>query len=230
MMSLTNQKSLAKKVAGEKAAELIEDRSIVGLGTGSTAYFFIQALIERCQKGLMIKAVSSSEASAKQASAGGIEVIDLNNVAKIDVTVDGADEIDPEKRMIKGGGGALLREKMVASASDEMIVVVDESKVVEKLGAFPLPVEVNSFGYKLTQRIIEKEGFKATLREKEGQTYITDNGNFILDLEFRHLSAQPEELDQILKDIPGVLETGFFFNLAGRVVVGNQEGKVKIWT
>jgi len=229
-MSLTNQKSLAKKAAGEKAAELIPDRSIVGLGTGSTAHYFIQALIARCQKGFMVKAVSSSEASTKQARNGGIEMVDLNDVAKIDVTVDGADEIDPQKRMIKGGGGALLREKMVANASDEMIVIVDKSKLVDKLGAFPLPVEVNPYGYKLTQRMIERAGFKSSLRVKEGQTYITDNGNYILDLKFAHLSFEPEELNQMLKSIPGVLETGFFFGLAGRVIVGDQEGKVEIWT
>jgi len=230
MMSFTNQKSPAKKAAGEKAAELVEDRSVVGLGTGSTAHFFIRALINRCEKGLQIRAVSSSEASAKQARDGGIEIIDLNDVEKIDVTVDGADEIDPEKRMIKGGGGALLREKMVANASDEMIVVVDDSKVVDKLGAFPLPVEVNPFGYKLTERMIEREGFTSRLRVREDQIYKTDNGNYILDLEFAHLSKEPEELDEILKSIPGVLETGFFFGLAGRVIVGDREGKVKIWT
>ena len=230
MMSLTNQKNLAKEAAGKEAAKLIQDQSIVGLGTGSTAYFFIQALIKRCQDGLKIKAVSSSEVSAKQASDGGIEVIDLNEVARIDITVDGADEIDPQKRMIKGGGGALLREKMVASASGEMIVVVDESKVVDRLGAFPLPVEVNPFGYKLIKRQIEKHGFRAELRKKKGQIYITDNGNYILDLQFQHLSGEPEEHDRVLKAIPGVLETGFFFGLAGRVIVADQKGKVKIWT
>jgi len=230
MMSITNHKSLAKKVAGEEAAKLIQDQSIVGLGTGSTAYFFINALIRRCEEGLKIKAVSSSEASAKQAIAGGIEVIDLNELAKIDVTVDGADEIDPEKRMIKGGGGALLREKIVASASDEMIIVIDESKVVSRLGAYPIPVEVNPFGYKLTKRRIETHGFRATVREKEGKIYITDNGNYILDLQYQHLSGSPEEHDQVLKSIPGILETGFFFGLAGRVIVGDSKGKVKIWT
>ena len=203
---------------------------VVGIGTGSTAYFFIQALIERCQEGLKIKAVSSSKASAELAKEGGIEILDLNDVEFIDITVDGADEIDSKKRMIKGGGGALLREKIVANASNEMIVIVDESKVVEHLGAFPLPVEVNPFGYELTKRQIEKQGFRAALREKEGKTYVTDNGNYILDLKFQHLPGEPEEHDQVLKEIPGVLETGFFFDLAGRVIIGNQEGKVKIWT
>ncbi len=229
-MSSTNDKSQAKKAAGYAAAKLIEDGMVVGLGTGSTAYFFIEALIERCRSGLFVKAVSSSQASKTQASSGGIEMVDLNTLDKIDMTVDGADEVDKQKRLIKGGGGALLREKIVANASHEMIVIVDESKVVERLGSFPLPVEINPFGFDFTKRLIEKKGFKATARKNGNQLYVTDNGNYILDLKFDHLPGQPEEHDSTLKKIPGVLETGFFFDLAGRVIVGCSSGDVKLWS
>ncbi|NGX58105.1 MAG: Ribose-5-phosphate isomerase A [Chlamydiae bacterium] len=228
-MSFTNQKSPAKEAAGAEAAKLIQNNMIVGLGTGSTAFFFIQGLIKRCKKGLKIKAVSSSKSSEQLARDGGIEVLDLNDIEKIDMTVDGSDEIDHQKRMIKGGGGALLREKIVVNASDEMVVIVDESKVVDELGEFPLPLEVVPFGYELTKKQIEKKGYRTTVRKKENEIYITDNGNYIIDVQFKHLSGTPEDHEEVLKNIPGVLETGFFFNLAGRVIIGDHEGKVEIW-
>lgn len=228
-MSLTNQKSQAKQAAGEEAAKWIEDNTVVGLGSGTTAYFFIQALIRRFKKGLNIQAVSSSKHSEELAKKGGIPVLSLNEVEKIHMTVDGADEIDPQKRLIKGGGGALLREKIVANASDEMVVIVDWSKVVEGLGEFPLPLEVLPFGVEMTKRKIESRGYKAVLRHSKGKVYITDNGNYILDVQFKHLSGIPEEHENILKNIPGVLETGFFFHMAGRVIIGDETGKVEVW-
>jgi ribose 5-phosphate isomerase A len=230
-MPFTNQKSnaSAKEAAGKEAVKLIKNGMTVGLGSGSTAEFFIEGLIEQARSGLSIKAVSSSKRSAKMAKDGGIEVLDMNDAGKVDITIDGADKIDGQKRMIKGGGGAHLREKIVASASREMVVVVDESKVVDQLGGFPLPLEVAKFGCKVTLRKIESQGFNAELRKNEnGELYVTDNGNHIIDIHFDGPIKDPEGQDAILQNIPGVLETGFFFNLAGRVIIGNNEGKVTI--
>ena len=143
-----------KQAVGHKAADLIQDGMLVGLGTGSTVFYFIEKLIERVKDGLHIRAVSSSLRSAELASKGGIPLIDINTLSHLDITVDGADEIDHEKRMIKGGGGALLREKIVASMSKEMIVVVDESKLSAKLGRCKLPVEVIPFAHEVTHKKI----------------------------------------------------------------------------
>ena len=148
-----------KKIAGYKAADLVENGMIVGLGTGSTAAFFIERLIERYKHGLQVEVVATSIQSENLAKSGGLTVLDVNDLSFIDVTVDGADEVDKNKQMIKGGGGALLREKIIASMSEEMIVVVDESKCVEKLGKFPLPVEIVSFAYRSTIDRFEKLGF-----------------------------------------------------------------------
>lgn len=219
----------AKQAAGYAAAALIQDGMLVGLGTGSTAAFFIDSLIMRVKEGLKISAVATSDRSEKQAKAGGIPLVDINNITELDITVDGADEIDHQKRMIKGGGGALLREKIVASMSREMIVIIDEKKLVDNLGAFPLPVEVVSFAHQVTLHKIQKLGFAGSFRLKDGSLYKTDNGNYIIDIAFQdRRCANPEKDDAIIRTIPGVVETGFFFNLAGRVIVGYQDGSVKI--
>lgn len=220
-------KEKMKKKAGEQAAEWIEDGMVVGLGTGSTVFYFIERLIQRCQEGLKIEAVSSSNRSFEQAQKGGIPMGNIDTVTHIDLTVDGADEIDPQKRMIKGGGGALLREKILANTSREMVVIVDESKVVEQLGKRDLPIEILPFA---SSAIIEKVkllGFKGTLREGPGdRPYLTDNGNYIYDIHFQELRDEPEKDHERLIHIPGVLETGFFFNLAGRVLIGHLDGSI----
>ncbi len=227
-MSIKSAQDL-KKLAGATAATLIEEGMLVGLGTGSTAACFIEALIERCRNGLSITVVATSDQSIKQAIAGGIPTVDIQTVSKIDLTVDGADEIDPQKRMIKGGGGALLREKIVASASDEMVVIVDESKHVECLGAFGLPVELIHFGIAATVAKVEQLGFTGKLRKQvNGELYLTDNGNYIYDIAYPNLCQSPEKDHEALLQIPGVVETGFFFNLAGRVVTAHKNGDVKI--
>jgi ribose 5-phosphate isomerase A len=219
-----------KKLTGYKAAELIQKGTTVGLGTGTTAYYFIEKLIERNDKEqLNIKTVSSSKKSLKQAKEGGLSVFDIDEVDYIDITVDGADEIDPEKRMIKGGGGALLREKIVASMSKEMVVIIDESKQSPQLGTKKLPVEVTPFGSKSTLRKIQKRTPSANFRMNEKspkELYITDNGNYIIDVYFKSPLKDPEKEHNLLKQIPGVIETGFFFHLAGRVIVAFLDGQL----
>ena len=219
----------AKMAAGRKAAEFIKDGMIVGLGTGSTAECFIHSLIERCRKGLKIQAVSSSRASAHLAEKGGIEILDINSVPRIDITVDGADEIDPQKRMIKGGGGAHLREKILASSSNELVVIVDNSKLVSSIGRGKLPIEVIFYGSPATRSKIEALGFHGKWRHNEDETlFVTENGNLLFDVFFDKPPTSPEAVHEEIRSIPGVIDTGFFFNLAGRVVVGYPDGKVEV--
>lgn len=220
-----------KKAVGKAAADLIENGMIVGLGTGSTAACFIDSLIKRCQHGLHIKAVSSSRRSLEQAAKGGIPVYDINEVPRIDVTVDGADEIDPLKRMIKGGGGAHVREKILASSSEEMIVIVDETKLVDRVGHHKLPVEVLFYGSPATKMKLERLGYKGKWRTlSDGSLFITDNGNIILDIEFDSPPLYPEQDHARIIHVPGVLDTGFFFHMAGRVIIGYRDGRVEIKT
>lgn len=219
----------AKAAAGQTAADWVESGMRVGLGTGSTVFFFIQHLITRVREGLDICCVATSQVSEDLARQGGIKVSSLDELGKLDLTVDGADEIDPQKRMIKGGGGALLREKIVASRSQEMVVIVDEGKCVSQLGSFPLPVEIIPFAHQSTKNLIEELGYPGEFRKQADQNlFVTDNGNFILDLQLKGLTWDPQKLDLQLLQIPGVVETGLFLNLAGRVVVGTASGNVKI--
>lgn len=222
----TDQDTL-KRAVGEKAAQLVEDGMLVGLGTGSTASFFIESLIKRVQGGLTITAVSSSIRSTEMARKGGIEVLDISQVTSIDLTIDGADEVDPQNRMIKGGGGAHLREKIVASSSKDIVIILDESKLVDVLGKFGLPLEIVPFGYNATIHKIEKAGYGGTLRLKDQKPYVTDNGNYIYDVHAPKLFPDPEKDHDKLINIPGVVETGFFFNLPVRVLIGYQNGTVE---
>jgi ribose 5-phosphate isomerase A len=219
----------AKQAAGKAAADLIQDGMLIGLGTGSTANFFIENLGRRCkEEGLSVKAFPTSERSAKLAARHGIQLCD-RDITFLDITVDGADEIDHQKRMIKGGGGALLREKILASMSGEMIVIVDEHKVVNQLGRFPLPLEMIPFAYHATWRHISEFGYQGKMRHtKDGELYVTDNGNYIVDIDLSHSENSPEQDQEILSSIPGVVETGFFFNLAGRVIVGHSDGRTTL--
>lgn len=225
------QDETAKKAAGYAAADLVENGMTIGLGTGSTAKYFIEKLIQRHKEGLDVRAVSTSLRSEKQAKDGGIPIIDINTLTSLDMVVDGADEIDESKQMIKGGGGALLREKIVATMSKEMIVVVDEKKLVDKLGKFPLPVEIIPFGHLSIIHQINQLGYKGHLRQNEkNECYVTDNHNYIYDIHFPSLIENPENLHNILKKIVGVIETGLFLHLAGRIVVGYKDGSVEIRT
>lgn len=218
----------AKQVAGYKAAELVEHNMKVGLGTGSTAYFFIERLIQRCQEGLKIQAIATSKKSTEQAKAGNIPLIDSSELIQLDLDVDGADEIDINKQMIKGGGGALFREKIIASSAKEMIVVIDESKLVEKLGKHLLPIEISTYGYAYIVKEIQNLGVFGDIRKDNDKFYVTDNQNYIYDVNIENYSDDFQNLDKKIKNIPGVVETGFFWNLAQRVVIGYSDGRVEV--
>lgn len=218
-----------KQQVGEKAASFIHQGMVVGLGTGTTAFYFIQKLAQRCQEGLKIQAVASSEHSRKLAEKQGIPLIDVNHITSIDITVDGADEIDEKKQMIKGGGGALVREKIVASMSRELVIIIDETKLVSKLGKRKLPVEIIPFGYTSTRHKLEKLGYSGHFRKNsDGSFYLTDNHNYILDIDFKELRDQPQRDHEVMIHVPGVVDTGFFFDLAGRVVIGFSDGQIVV--
>ncbi|HXG78700.1 MAG TPA: ribose-5-phosphate isomerase RpiA [Methyloceanibacter sp.] len=219
-----------KESAARAALDLVEDGMRLGLGTGSTAARFVAALGERVARGLNVICVPTSEATRAQAEALGIPLTTLDETPQLDLTVDGADEIDDQLRMIKGGGGALLREKIVATASDRMVAIVDESKLVAALGLFPLPVEVVRFGLMSTMRLIEAVAAEAgchgaiTLRPGKGDApFITDQGNLILDCAFGVI-PEPEVLAFSLKRVPGVVEHGLFLGLADLAIVAGKSG------
>jgi ribose 5-phosphate isomerase A len=219
---------LCKQAAAEKAVSLIQDKMTVGLGTGTTTAFFIDKLILRCQAGLKIKAVASSEKSLAQACQGGIPLADINSLVSLDIYVDGADEVDPQKRMIKGGGGALLREKISARMSQEVVIIIDESKLVKELGGRPLPVEIIPFGHAATLHHLNLLGYTGSLRKKkDGTLYITDNHNFIYDVHLKG-SSHIERAHLQITSIPGVVETGFFAPPKGRIVIGFSDGRVVV--
>ncbi|MET6996558.1 ribose-5-phosphate isomerase RpiA [Chitinophaga defluvii] len=217
--------ALAKKVAGQKAVEYIKAGMTVGLGTGSTAWWAIQEIGARVKAGLDINAIATSDQSYELAVALQIPLITFEEITQIDVDIDGADEVDRQLQLIKGGGGALLREKIIAAASQQMIVAVDEHKLVDTLGKFPLPVEVVVFGWEMTARKLAALGTQTVLREKNGQPFITDNGNYIIDCAFNAIT-DPATLHTRLNAIPGVAENGLFVNYAHTVIVGYENGTV----
>ena len=215
----------AKRLAGEKAAEYVKDGMIVGLGTGSTAYYAIQKIGELVKQGLKIKAIATSTSSEQLARELGINLVTFAEVDSIDLTIDGADEVDPHWNLIKGGGGALLREKIVAAASKQLIVIVDESKVVAQLGKFPLPVEVVPFGFEQTQRKLAELGCEPQMRMIDNQPYLTDNGNYIFDCHFNEIK-DPEALHDRINQIVGVVDNGLFIGYTSKVIVGSSDQTV----
>ncbi|WP_133580304.1 ribose-5-phosphate isomerase RpiA [Aureibacillus halotolerans] len=217
----------AKKAVGERAAAYVEEGMTVGLGTGSTAYWMIEKLGEMVQAGLNIKGLPTSKATEEQANRLGIPLVTFSDVKQLDITIDGADEIDPQFQLIKGGGGALLREKIVAKASRRMIVVADESKLVDVLGTFKLPVEVVPYGWEKTAFDIQLMEGTPHLRKDGDNTYMTDNGNYILDVDFYPI-REPRKLSEALNQLPGVVENGLFIDLAETILVGTSDGRVLI--
>ena len=212
-----------KEAAGRAAAELARDGDVVGLGTGSTAYFAVVALGERVKAGLKIIGIPTSLQTADLARAVGIRLTTLDEHPEIDITIDGADEVDLKLNLIKGGGGALLREKVVAFASRKMVVVADSAKIVAVLGKFPLPVEVISFARGVVERKIVSLGASPKLRTKpDGSAYLTDNGNQILDCSFGEI-ADPPALALVLSNTPGIVEHGLFIGLASVTLVGRGD-------
>jgi ribose 5-phosphate isomerase A len=209
-----------KRAAAERAVELVRPGMVVGLGTGSTAGYFIHGLGAAVRNGLRIKAVATSARTREQAQANAIPVVDDFD-GRIDLAVDGADEIDPAVNCIKGRGGALLREKIVAHASRRFIVIADSTKLVDALGNGPVPIEVLPFLWQVTRRFIESLGGRPELRMGEGGPYRTDNGNLILDTKFSTIGPQ---LAASLETIPGVLEHGLFFGLAAGALIGQPDG------
>jgi len=217
-----------KKAAGEKAASFVKPSMTVGLGTGSTAYWAIEKIGELVAAGLQIRAIATSVQSDTQARSLGIPMITFEQLDHIDIDIDGADEVDEHLALIKGGGGALLREKIIASASREFVVVADDSKLVTRLGKFPLPVEVVPFGWEMTLRRIVPLGCHAAVRQHEGKPFVTDNGNYIVDCRFGEID-DAEVLDEKLKRIPGIVETGLFLKMASRAVIGYPDGSTRIF-
>ncbi|MEY8118165.1 ribose-5-phosphate isomerase RpiA [Falsihalocynthiibacter sp. BN13B15] len=225
----------AKFVAAKRAVEYVEDGMRVGMGTGSTAAWMVRCLGEMVrEEGLNITAVPTSTRTAELARSVGIKVVSLDEAKWLDVTIDGADEYDGNLNLIKGGGGALLQEKIVATASDQMVVIADISKQVETLGAFPLPVEVIPFGWQTSKALIEETligldvlGRTTSLRMNGDAAFLTDEGNYILDLHL-HRIGNARQMSLVLNQIPGVVENGLFVDICDVVVIGYGDGKVEV--
>ncbi len=225
-----------KRAAAERAAALVSDGMRLGLGTGSTAKHFVSCLADRVRGGLKVVGVPTSEGTRAQAEREGVPLTTLDDTPELDLTVDGADELDERLRLVKGGGGALLREKIVAAASRRMIVIADGSKRVETLGRFPLPIEVVPFGLESTRRAltraIERLDLTGELRLRRsgnGEPFLTDGGHLILDATLGRI-ADPEALAAALAGVPGVVEHGLFLDLATGAVLATEGGLVELGT
>jgi ribose 5-phosphate isomerase A len=237
---LQNQEEL-KKLAAEKASEQIKDGMIVGLGTGSTVEYTLRRLGEMVKDGLNIQGIPTSVHTKRIAKEENIPLTTLEEHPEIDITIDGADEVDSYLNLIKGGGGALTREKIIAFNSKKVIIVVDDTKIVKALGIdCSLPVEVVKFGWQSTKKALEQFGWqpasekleevacKVELRKIMGNDpFITDNGNYILDCEFERI-AYPEELEKEINNVPGVVENGLFVDLADEIIVGGKQGIITL--
>ena len=216
-----------KEVVGKEAVKYVEDGMIVGLGTGSTVFYFVHALADRVKEGLNIQMVSTSIQTVELAKSLGLNIKELEEIDHIDLAVDGVDEIDKNFNAIKGGGAALFREKIVADIAKEVIWIYDESKDVEKLGKFNLPVEILPFGYSHTVRKLTEAGLNPVIRKKDGEILITDNHNYIADLHLGY-GFDIEEVKEKLANIVGVVEHGLFLNMCKLCIKGTPGGDVII--
>jgi ribose 5-phosphate isomerase A len=213
-----------KRLAAEKACDYIEDGMILGLGTGSTMEYALKKIGKMVKEGVKIKGIPTSFRTKKIANEEKIPLTSLEEDPIIDITIDGADEVDSELRLIKGGGGALTREKMIAYYSKRVIIVIDETKVVKMLGIdFSLPVEIVKFGWTLTKNKLKEFNCNVELRKIMNNPYITDNSNYIIDCEFDRIK-DPEQLEIDINNIPGVVENGLFIGLADEIIVGSKQG------
>ena len=212
-----------KRIAGQKATEYIKDGMILGLGTGSTAYYMIKKVGELIQNGMNLKAVATSKSTENLAKELHIPLVQIDEIDRIDLCIDGVDEIDKHFNAIKGGGGALFREKIVANLANEVIWIMDDSKLVDSIGAFPLPIEVLPYGYTQVIRKLKNYSLNPVIRMKDGNIFTTDNGNYIVDL---HI-GKPMDINDVydkVNGITGVLETGLFINTCKRIIVGTDSG------
>ncbi|WP_160689210.1 ribose-5-phosphate isomerase RpiA [Clostridium sp. C2-6-12] len=212
-----------KRVAGIKAAEYIKDGMILGLGTGSTSFYMIKRVGELVQEGMNLKAVATSKNTEILAKELQIPLVDIDEVDRIDLAIDGVDEIDNQFNAIKGGGGALFREKIVANLANEVIWIMDESKLVDSIGEFPLPIEVLPYGYTQVIAKLKQYSLNPAIRMKDGNVFKTDNGNYIVDL---HI-GKPMDINYVndkVNGITGVLETGLFIDVCKRIIIGTNDG------
>ena len=225
----------SKYACALRASALVENGMKVGLGTGSTAYWLVYHLAERVRsEGLEFVGVPTSNKTREQAQAEGLKLISMDDAGRLDITIDGADEFDQSMNLIKGGGGAHLQEKIVAFGSDRMVVIADETKKVNKLGKFPLPVEVLKFGSASSQKQIEElliaqnyRDFTVQMRMEKNKPFITDEGNYIFDLNLGEIQ-DPRKLCVDLNIIPGVVENGLFIDVCNAVIIGYSDGTAKI--
>ena len=220
---MSNHVDSFKKIAGEKAVEYIEDGMVIGLGSGSTVYWTLKKLGELVEQGLNVKGIPSSLRTEGWAKDFNIPLTDFSEVRVLDLAIDGADEIDPNFNLTKGGGGSLVREKIVNAHAKKLIIIADQSKMVDELGKFPLPVEVLPFGWQLTAEKIAELGATPVLRERDGSVFVSNNANYILDCEFNSI-PDPEKLHHSLKQLLGVVETGLFVNMTDTVILAGAEG------
>ncbi len=215
---------VGKRLAAERSLDYVEDGMVLGLGTGSTAAHLVRLLGERVGDGLRVQGVPTSRATEALAAECGVPLVGFDRVTRLDLTIDGADEIDPNLDLIKGGGGALLREKIVAAASDRYVIIADETKLVPRLGAFPLPVEVTPFALAVVVARLEAEGARPTLRRTAGgDPVVTDEGHHLLDCAYGAID-DASALARVLTDIVGVVEHGLFVGMADVAVIGRAGG------
>jgi ribose 5-phosphate isomerase A len=207
-----------KEAAARASLRFVRDGDIVGLGSGSTAAYAVRLLGERVRAGLKIRGIPTSSQTRELATSLGIPLTTFDEVQEINVTIDGADEVDPQLCLTKGGGGALLREKIVASASRQLVIIADSSKQVPMLGKFPLPIEVIAFAQPVVKKKIEALGASVKLRQSNGSPFVTDEGHHILDCSFGQI-PDPPALARRLSDMPGVVEHGLFINMASVVLI-----------
>lgn len=223
---MTSEPNLKKIVAEQAVNEYVKDGMTIGLGTGSTAEYAVKRVGELVKQGFKLTCVATSKRTEELAESCGIDVVPLCDVDSVDVTIDGADEVDPNLQLIKGLGGALLREKIVAAASVTEVIIVDESKLVESLGSkAPLPVEVIKYGHNRTAYALKRQGCEPVMRMKDGKPFITDGNNYIYDCRFAEIPS-PFFLESRIDVIPGVVENGLFLNMAAVVLVAHADGTV----